>query len=157
MHELILTTHSVEETRDFGIFIGKHAEDDLFIALSGTLGAGKTHLVQGIARGLDIDEVVTSPTFNIMNIFEGRLPLKHFDFYRLDREEDLYNIGWDEYSVGGVTVVEWADMFPGLIPKEVIRITMEAESETVRKLTIQWEEQAPQKLVKEIEQYVAGH
>ena len=138
MHELILTTHSVEETRDFGIFIGKH-------------------LVQGIARGLDIDEVVTSPTFNIMNIFEGRLPLKHFDFYRLDREEDLYNIGWDEYSVGGVTVVEWADMFPGLIPKEAIRITIEAESETVRKLTIQWEERAPQKLVKEIEQYVAGH
>ena len=134
MHELILTTHSVEETRDFGIFIGKHAEDDLFIALSGTLGAGKTHLVQGIARGLDIDEVVTSPTFNIMNIFEGRLPLKHFDFYRLDREEDLYNIGW-----------------------EAIRITIEAESETVRKLTIQWEERAPQKLVKEIEQYVAGH
>ena len=157
MHELILTTHSVEETRDFGIFIGKHAEDDLFIALSGTLGAGKTHLVQGIARGLDIDEVVTSPTFNIMNIFEGRLPLKHFDFYRLDREEDLYNIGWDEYSVGGVTVVEWADMFPSLIPEESIHIEIALSGEEEREITVSWGDKAPGNIVKEIIDYAAGH
>ena len=105
MHELIFYTHMTEETQNFGQWIGKHAEEDLFIALTGDLGAGKTHLVQGIAKGISILDNITSPTFSIMNIYDGKLPFKHFDFYRLDRKEELYNIGWDEYSVGGVTVV----------------------------------------------------
>jgi tRNA threonylcarbamoyladenosine biosynthesis protein TsaE len=155
---LELTTKSVEDTFNFGYAIGQAAENGCFIALSGDLGAGKTHFVQGLAKGLDIPDIVTSPTFNIMNIYEdGRLPLKHFDFYRLHDEDDLYNIGWDEYSVGGVTVAEWADLFPGLIPPEAMTIHFEIKGTTERQIHISWSDKAPKKLIKEIQQYAISH
>ena len=157
MHELIFYTHMTEETQNFGQRIGKHAEEDLFIALTGDLGAGKTHLVKGIAKGIGILDNITSPTFNIMNIYEGKLPFKHFDFYRLDREEELYNIGWGEYSVGGVTVVEWANLFPDLIPEEALCITIQVLSETERKFIITWTDKTPSTLIKELKQYVTSH
>lgn len=155
--ELVIPTESTEETKELGKFIGGHAEDDLFIALIGDLGAGKTHFVQGLAEGLDITDPVTSPTFNLMNIYDGRLQLKHFDFYRLEDEEDLYNIGWDEYSVGGVTVCEWADMFPGLIPREAVTVKILKTGETTREIHISWNEKAPANLVKEIQNYATCH
>ena len=157
MHELIFYTHMTEETQNFGQWIGKHAEEDLFIALTGDLGAGKTHLVQGIAKGISILDNITSPTFSIMNIYDGKLPFKHFDFYRLDRAEELYNIGWDEYSVGGVTVVEWANLFPDLIPEEALCITIQVLSETERKFIITWTDKTPSTLIKELTQYVTSH
>ena len=100
-NEAVFISTSEEMTMEFGRFIGEHAENGLFIALIGDLGTGKTHFVQGLAKGLGINDVVSSPTFTIMNYYEGEIPLKHFDFYRLDTEEDLYNIGWEEYSEGG--------------------------------------------------------
>lgn len=156
-HEILCRTKSEKETMDLGRVIGAHGVNDLFIALSGDLGAGKTHFVQGLAEGLGISDVVNSPTFNIMNYYEGPLPLKHFDFYRLDREEDLYNIGWDEYSVGGVTVVEWADMFPALLPPEAIHITIRVVSETEREIQVTWSDRSPATVIKEIETYAACH
>ncbi len=156
-HEIICHTQSEKETMDLGRLIGEHAVEDLFIALTGDLGAGKTHFVQGLAEGLGIEDVVTSPTFNIMNYYDAPLPLKHFDFYRLDREEDLYNIGWDEYSVGGVTVVEWADLFPSLLPPEAIRIDIRVMSETEREIKISWDDSAPLAIVKEMENYASCH
>ena len=156
-HEVVCVSKSVEETMNFGQFVGKHAVDGLFIALTGDLGAGKTHFVQGLAEGLGITGVVSSPTFNIMNYYEGRLPLKHFDFYRLDSEEDLYNIGWEEYSLGGVTVAEWADMFPSLLPEETIYIQLSVMSETEREIKISWGDMAPQAVTKEIEIYASCH
>ena len=83
MDKVNLTTHSEEETMAFGEWIGAHAVNDLFIALNGDLGTGKTHFVQGLAKGMGINDAVGSPTFMIMNYYEGVLPLKHFDFYRL--------------------------------------------------------------------------
>lgn len=156
-NELTLVTKSVEETMNLGRVIGKAAVEDLFLALSGDLGAGKTHFVQGLAEGLGITGAVTSPTFNIMNVYEGRLPLKHFDFYRLDAEDDLYNIGWDEYSVGGVTVAEWADKFPSLIPEEAVQLTFTVINETERKIVVRWSARSPQPVIKEIQTYAAGH
>lgn len=156
-HEVRLQTKSEKETMDLGRLIGSCAVENLFLALSGDLGAGKTHFVQGLAQGLDIPGVVSSPTFNIMNYYEGRLALKHFDFYRLDTEDDLYNIGWDEYSIGGVTVVEWADMFPSLLPPDGISIQIRVVSETEREIQISWDDMAPQAVVKEIETYAACH
>lgn len=125
---------------DFGRRIGEHAADGLFLALVGDLGTGKTHFVQGLAAGLGIKDVVASPTFTIMNYYDGPLPLKHFDFYRLRDVEELYNIGWDEYSVGGVTVAEWADLFPEAVPPEAIRITLTAKGETEREIAVSWNE-----------------
>ena len=133
-------TESEEETVRFGRMIGEHAADGLFLA-----------------AGLGIEGAVTSPTFTIMNYYDGALPLKHFDFYRLDDEEELYNIGWEEYSAGGVTVAEWADLFPGVIPPEAVTVRLEAESETRRRITVSWGDRAPAAVTKEIETYALGH
>jgi len=88
------------------------------IALTGGLGAGKTHFTMGLVRGLGSDDAVTSPTFTIVHEYlAGHLPVFHFDFYRMERESDVTGIGWDEYlDAGGVCVVEWADRFPSLLP-----------------------------------------
>lgn len=157
-NDAALTTKSEKETMDFGRFLGQKAEEGLFLALTGDLGAGKTHFVQGLAEGLGVKGVVGSPTFTIMNLYEdGRLPLKHFDFYRLHSEDDLWNIGWEEYGEGGVVVVEWADMFPSLIPEESIHINIAFSGEEERLITISWGEGAPEKIIKEIKNYAAGH
>lgn len=148
---------SVEDTLMFAEWLGNRMVDGVFLALSGDLGAGKTSFVQGLAKGMRIDGVIGSPTFTIMNYYEGNISLKHFDFYRLESEDDLYNIGWDEYSVGGVTVVEWAEMFPCLIPEEGIRIHIKKTGETTREFHISWTEKSPNKLVKEIINYASCH
>lgn len=157
MKSISLVTKSTKETKAFARRIGETAEEDLFIALSGDLGAGKTHFVQGLAEGLGVTGAVTSPTFNLMNLYEGRLALKHFDFYRLKSEEDLYNIGWDEYSAGGVTVAEWADLFPALIPAEALWMTINVLSDTSRKIDVAWMEDAPTYIIKEITTYAHSH
>lgn len=157
-NDAALTTKSEKETMDFGRFLGQKAEEGLFLALTGDLGAGKTHFVQGLAEGLGVKGVVGSPTFTIMNLYEdGMLPLKHFDFYRLHSEDDLWNIGWEEYGEGGVVVVEWADMFPSLIPEESIHINIALSGEEERLITISWGKGAPEKIIKEIKNYAAGH
>lgn len=156
-NELTLTTNSEKETMDFGEYLGRHAFDGLFIVLTGDLGAGKTHFVQGLAKGMGIEGVVGSPTFTIMNYYDGPIPLKHFDFYRLHSEEDLWNIGWEEYGDGGVVVVEWADMFPSLIPEEAIHIHITLSGENERNIRISWSEKTPESIVKEIQNYALGH
>lgn len=93
------------------------------VALSGDLGAGKTHLVQGVAAGLGVPDAVTSPTFNIMLVHRGRLPLYHLDLYRLEHEEELIDIDFFETLEGdGVSMVEWGDRFPHALPPEHLRV-----------------------------------
>lgn len=153
--DLKIVSKSVEDTVNLGYIFGKNAFNNLFIAMSGDLGAGKTHFVQGVAKGMGIDDVITSPTFTIMNYYEGKLPLKHFDFYRLDDEYDLYNIGWEEYSVGGVTVVEWSELFPSVIPVGSVYVRIENISLNERKITVEWDNNTPESIIKEIKKYVA--
>ena len=88
------------------------------IALVGDLGAGKTHFSKGVALGLDCDDPVTSPTFSLVNEYlSGRIPIYHFDFYRIETIDEVEQIGWEEYlSQDGVVIVEWADKVPDLIP-----------------------------------------
>ena len=106
------------------------------VALTGGLGAGKTHLTKGIVRGLGSSEEVTSPTFTLVHEYHGgRLPVFHFDFYRLENESDAMTTGWDEYlDAGGVCVVEWADRFPALIPPDAQWWALEQEG-TGRRLS----------------------
>ena len=101
------------------------------VALSGGLGAGKTHFTKGLVRGLGGDDTVTSPTFTLVHEYpSGRLPVFHFDFYRMEREGEVTAIGWDEYlDAGGVCVVEWADRFPALLPAHTQWWALEAESD----------------------------
>ena len=109
---------SPADTRAHGQRLAAAARGGEVWALVGDLGAGKTHFVQGIAAGLGAGGAVTSPTFTLVHEYPGgRLPLYHFDFYRLRTAEETLALGWDEYADGdGLTVVEWADKFPELLP-----------------------------------------
>lgn len=106
------------ETHAHGHQLASGARAGEVWALLGDLGAGKTHFVQGVAAGLGVATGVTSPTFTLVHEYTGgRLPLYHFDFYRLETPDDVLTLGWDDYAGGdGLTVVEWADKFPALLP-----------------------------------------
>jgi tRNA threonylcarbamoyladenosine biosynthesis protein TsaE len=136
VREWIVTTSSPDETRELGRLLGGIIADPMAVLLSGELGAGKTCLTQGLAIGLGIPagEPVTSPSYTLMNHYRGRLELYHFDLYRLSDPDELVDIDFDGYINGsGVTVVEWADRFPGL-EAEGLRVEIsygEAEGRTV--------------------------
>jgi tRNA threonylcarbamoyladenosine biosynthesis protein TsaE len=97
------------------------ASAGMVFALTGGLGAGKTHWTKGFAAALGAGGDVTSPTFSLVHEYLGKLPIFHFDFYRLDSADELIGLGWDEYTeAGGVIVAEWADKFPELIPPDAV-------------------------------------
>lgn len=134
---LELASHSPEQTREFGIRIGELAlPGDIFL-LVGSLGVGKTCLTQGIAWGLGIKEYALSPSFVIVRELYGRLPLYHIDLYRLDRIEEIAELGLDDYLYGdGVCVVEWAEKGLNLLPEEHLLIEIGFLSDTERKLQL---------------------
>ena len=115
---------SEAETHQFGIELGRKAVAGQVIALTGDLGVGKTTLTKAIAEGLGVTEMITSPTFNIVKEYRsGRLPLYHFDVYRIADPEEMYELGYEEYFFGdGVCVVEWADLIEELLPEDAVRI-----------------------------------
>lgn len=111
----------LEKTEEFGIKLGKLLNPGDIVCLNGDLGAGKTTLTKSIGLGLGVDDYITSPTFALINEYEGRVPVYHFDVYRLENVEELYDLGFDEYFYGrGVSIIEWADKIEKLIPKERI-------------------------------------
>jgi tRNA threonylcarbamoyladenosine biosynthesis protein TsaE len=122
--------HSAEETRAIGTELSLALPDNSVIGLSGDLGAGKTELVKGIALGLGATDPVTSPTFTLIHEYRsGRLPLFHMDFYRLEMEKELDEIGFDDYlREPGICAIEWADRFPDRIPRDAIRVEIQIGS-----------------------------
>ena len=121
----IYESYSYEDTAKIADEIANSLKGGEFIAMYGDLGAGKTAFVQGVAKALGIDRPVTSPTFTIVNEYEGRLMLYHFDVYRIEDSEEMYEIGYDEYiSSGGVCIVEWAELIEDLFPDKYIKITI---------------------------------
>ncbi|MBE6065194.1 tRNA (adenosine(37)-N6)-threonylcarbamoyltransferase complex ATPase subunit type 1 TsaE [Clostridium cochlearium] len=137
---MIFTINSIDETISLGEQIGKLANAGDIICLEGDLGTGKTHLTKGIAKGLNIDDNITSPTFNIVNEYEGRLKFYHFDVYRVNDPDEIYAIGFDEYIFSdAVTVIEWSNYIEELIPEEHMKILIEKDSKdnfNSRKITI---------------------
>lgn len=106
----LFTTHTADETFELGRRIGETLQPGDIILLRGDLGAGKSVLARGLARGLGIDCAMPSPTFTLMQPYEGRIPFYHFDLYRLDDPEEFYEAGLDEYAFGnGAAVIEWPD------------------------------------------------
>lgn len=116
-------SNSPEETFAFGQSLAKVLGPGQVICLAGDLGAGKTLLVQGLAKGLGIEDAVNSPTFTILNVYEAEFPIYHFDLYRLNYAEELFDIGFYEYTeANGLSIIEWPDKFPGELPNEYLWI-----------------------------------
>lgn len=141
-------------TEALGRLLGRHLKDGDVLCLSGDLGAGKTLLSRGIATSLGVEpEAVTSPTFAIMNVYEGKeLEVRHFDLYRLNRPEELEDIGFGEYAGGeGVTLIEWAELFSEQLPEEYLQVVLRHES-AGRRATLAARGPRYERLLKEVEE-----
>ena len=133
-------TNSPEETEALGARLARALEPGAVVAFTGDLGAGKTAFVRGLARGLGIRDRVTSPTFTVVNEYEGgRLPLFHFDLYRLGCADELFDIGWEDYLArGGVCAVEWSERMEELLEPGTIRVDLRrGEDESRRVITVE--------------------
>ena len=130
-------TNSPEETEALGAALSRTLQPGTVIAYTGDLGAGKTAFTRGIARGLGIKDIVTSPTYTIVNEYlGGRLPLFHFDMYRLHSSDDLWDIGWEDYlERGGVCAVEWSENIADAL-EDPLFISIEKLGENSRKITL---------------------
>ena len=135
---MIFTTNSPAETEVIGAALGKIIPAGTVIAYRGDLGAGKTAFTRGLARGLGYQEPVTSPTYTVCNEYlGGRLPLFHFDMYRLRSAEDLWDIGWDDYlDRGGICAVEWSENVDEAM-ENAIYVTIEKTGEESRRITLE--------------------
>ena len=135
---MTFTTNSPAETERIGAALGAIAPAGTVIAYRGDLGAGKTAFTRGLARGLGYAEPVTSPTYTIVNEYlGGRIPLFHFDMYRLASSDDLWDIGWEDYlDRGGICAVEWSENVEDAL-EGAIRVTIEKTGEDSRRITIE--------------------
>jgi tRNA threonylcarbamoyladenosine biosynthesis protein TsaE len=132
-------SNSPAETEAFGRDFARKIDKGTVVALKGELGAGKTQFVRGFVAGLGSSSEVTSPTFTLIHEYSGgRLPIYHFDFFRIEDRQSAERLGLDDYFFGdGVSVVEWADKFPELIPDQAHWISFDTKSETQRAIAIQ--------------------
>jgi len=134
---MTIITNSEDETIREGEKLGRMLKPGAVVALYGELGAGKTAFTRGIASGLGIGMCVSSPTFTIVNEYPGSIPLFHFDMYRLESENELFDIGWEDYHDRcGVCVVEWSEKVPGAFSPDAIVVNLETLDENKRRLEI---------------------
>ena len=135
---MYVETHSEAETEALGERLAKCLRAGAVVALYGDLGAGKTAFVRGMARGLDIRESVTSPTFTIVNEYPGDPALFHFDMYRLKNAEELYGIGWEDYlDRNGICVTEWSERIEEALPEDAVRVTIQRLGDTDRAVRVE--------------------
>ncbi len=132
-----MRSENTAETRHLGEKLAAELRAGDVLLLRGGLGAGKSELTRGIAKGLGVTETVTSPSFTILNVYEsGKLPLYHFDWYRLESGEELYELGLDEYLTGdGVAVVEWPEQCPDAVPETALNIRIRILGDECREIT----------------------
>ncbi len=139
---MIIETRSAKETYDLGVQIGEKAKAGQVYTLVGDLGVGKTVFTQGMAKGLGIEEAISSPTFTIVQVYDdGNLPFYHFDVYRIGDISEMDEIGFEDYVYGeGVSLIEWANLIEEILPQDRVQITIEKELEQgfdYRKITIE--------------------
>ena len=142
MNSMVIETRSPEETFRLGRKLGEAAAPGQVFTLSGDLGTGKTVFTQGFAKGLGIEEPVNSPTFTIVQVYdEGRLPLYHFDVYRIGDIEEMEEVGFEDYIMGdGVSLIEWAELIREILPEKRTAVRIEKDLEQgfdYRKITIE--------------------
>ena len=138
MNQCEFISKSVLETEDYAEQLASTFVGGEVLLLHGDLGAGKTHFVKGLAKGLGIDDVITSPTFALHNSYVGRLTLNHFDFYRIEDSEEVAILGLDEffYDKQGVSAIEWSENIRDLLPKGCINVTIDKIDDGTRKITV---------------------
>ena len=132
-------SHSTQETEQFGEEVAKSLRGGDVLAFTGSLGMGKTAFTRGLARGLGCRGRVTSPTVTIVNEYDGKTPLFHFDMYRLGSSDELFDIGWDDYLArGGVCAVEWSERVSDALPADTIYVDIARgeEDENTRTITV---------------------
>lgn len=139
---MIIETKSARETFELGERIGREVKPGTVFTLIGDLGVGKTVFTQGMAKGLAIDEPISSPTFTIVQVYEeGRMPFYHFDVYRIGDIEEMEEIGYEDYFYGeGVSLIEWANLIEEILPEHYTQIIIEKNLEEgfdYRKITIE--------------------
>lgn len=139
---MIIETNTPKETFDFGKSLGERAKAGTVYTLIGDLGVGKTVFTQGLAKGLEIQEPISSPTFTIVQVYEeGRLPLYHFDVYRIGDVEEMEEIGYEDCFYGeGICFIEWANLIEEILPEKYMQVTIEKDLEKgfdYRKITIE--------------------
>lgn len=146
-----IIANNLKDTEKLGKIIAKCLEKGTVICLDGELGAGKTSLTQFIAEEFGVKEYIVSPTFTIIKEYEGKLPFYHMDVYRIGSEDDMYELGFDEYIYSeGVTIIEWADLIRGILPQERINIKIIRIDDRKREISIEGEGPAYEKLLKEL-------
>lgn len=127
---MIFESYSPVDTEHLGQCIGSLVSKGSIVCLIGDLGVGKTQFVKGFAKGVGVEDYIVSPTFIIVNEYAGRLPLYHFDVYRINDVDEMYEIGYEEYFYGdGICIVEWADLIQDIIPEENITVTISKDNE----------------------------
>lgn len=129
---------NLQETSDFGIILGKILKPGDIVCLNGDLGAGKTTLTKSIGLGLGVDDYITSPTFSLINEYQGKYPVYHIDTYRLENIDEIDDLGFDDYIYGrGVSIIEWGDRIEKFLPREKLVIDIEkSQNEDERILNI---------------------
>lgn len=128
---------SPEETEEIAVRLSKTLQGTEVVAMFGGLGAGKTAFARGIAKGLGISDCVSSPTFALVNEYEGKFNVYHFDMYRINFYDDLYTTGFFDYMGNGVLIIEWSENIEGFLPENRINVTMKYISETEREITVE--------------------
>ena len=153
---LTCATHSPEETAHLAGTIGKIIREGTVICLDGELGVGKTLFVRALARTLGVESDVTSPTFNLMNIYEAACPIVHFDLYRITSEEELEDIGFYEYAEAteGIVLIEWAEKFPDAMPADHLSVRIEALNDEERQFTFVAKGKKSRALLEELKRIV---
>ena len=153
---LTCVTHSPEETAHLAGTIGKIIREGTVICLDGELGVGKTLFVRALARTLGVESDVTSPPFNLMNIYEAACPIVHFDLYRITSEEELEDIGFYEYAEAteGIVLIEWAEKFPDAMPADHLSVRIEALNDEERQFTFVAKGKKSRALLEELKRIV---
>ncbi|MEL7607844.1 tRNA threonylcarbamoyladenosine biosynthesis protein TsaE [bioreactor metagenome] len=149
-----IKVNNLQDTEKIGKIISRCLEKGTVLCLDGDLGAGKTAITQFIAKEFGVKEYITSPTFNIIKEYEGRLPFYHMDVYRIESEDDMYDLGYDEYIYSeGVTVIEWSENIRTILPDERIDIKIDRIDENKRIMTIEGKGVVYEKITEELKNY----
>ena len=149
-----IIVHNLQDTERIGKIISHNLEKGTVLCLDGDLGVGKTALTQFIAGEFGVKEYITSPTFAIIKEYEGRLPFYHMDVYRIESEDDMYDLGYDEYIYSeGVTIIEWSKKIEGILPEDRININIQRLDDSSRTLFIDGKGLVYEKIAEELKQY----